>query len=186
MLVSDPEEFQAPLGFSPDGNFFLYSKRKKDRDDLWILPLTGDRKPRPFLATPALERIGQFSPNGRYVAYQSDETGRFEIYVATFPGAGNRWPISQNGGVEPRWSRDGTELFYFSPDNRLMAARVKTDGATFDVGVIQPLFQARILGLTYRYSVANDGKRFLVVAGLPQDLSPITILTNWTAELKKK
>ncbi|PYQ35283.1 MAG: hypothetical protein DMF55_07720 [Acidobacteria bacterium] len=186
MLASDPVEFQAPLGFSPDGNFFLYSKRKNDRDDLWILPLTGDRKPRPFLATPALERIGQFSPNGRYVAYQSDETGRFEIYVATFPGPGSRWPISQNGGVEPRWSRDGTELFYFSPDNRLMAARVKTDGATFDVGVIQPLFQARILGLTYRYSVANDGKRFLVVAGLPQDLSPITILTNWTAELPKK
>jgi Tol biopolymer transport system component len=185
-LASDPVEFQAPLGFSPDGNFFLYSKRKNERDDLWILSLTGDRKPRPFLATPALEPIGQFSPNGRYVAYQSDETGRFEIYVATFPGLGSRWQISQNGGVEPRWSGDGKELFYFAPDNRLMAAQVKTDGASFDVGVIQPLFQARSMGFTYRYDVANDGKRFLVVAGLPQDLSPITILTNWTAELPKK
>ena len=185
-LASDPVEFQAPLGFSPDGNFFLYSKRKNERDDLWILSLTGDQKPRPFLATPALEPIGQFSPNGRYVAYQSDETGRFEIYIATFPDPGSRWQISQNGGIEPRWSGDGKELFYFAPDNRLMAAQVKTEGATFDAGVIRPLFQARSMGFTYRYDVANDGKRFLVVAGLPQDLSPITVLTNWTAELTKK
>jgi Tol biopolymer transport system component len=138
------------------------------------------------MATPALEPMARFSPDGRYVAYQSDETGRFEIYVAAFPGPGGRWQISQNGGVEPRWSRDGTELFYLGPDNRLMAARVKTDGTTFDVGNIQPLFQMRSMGFTYRYDVANDGKRFLVVAGLPQDLLPITILTNWTAELPKK
>ncbi|HEV8610310.1 MAG TPA: protein kinase [Thermoanaerobaculia bacterium] len=186
MLVSDPVEFQAPLDFSPDGSFLLYSKRKDERDDLWLLPLTADRKPRPFLATPALEPIARFSANGRYVAYQSDETGRFEIYVATFPGQGGRWQISQNGGVEPRWSRDGKELFYFAPDNRLMAAQMNTDGTSIDVGVIHPLFQARALGFTYRYDVANDGKRFLVVGGLPQDLSPITILTNWTAELPKK
>jgi hypothetical protein len=186
MLVSDPVEFQAPLGFSPDGNFLLYSKRKNERDDLWLLPLTGDPKPRPYLATPALEPIARFSANGRHVAYQSDETGRFEIYVATFPGTGSRWQVSQNGGVEPRWSRDGKELFYFAPDNRLTAAQMNTDGTSIDVGVIQPLFQARALGFTYRYDVANDGKRFLVVGGLPQDLSPITILTNWTAELTKK
>jgi len=185
-LASDPVEFQAPLGFSPDGSFLLYSKRKKERDDLWILPLTGDRVPRPFMATPALEPLGRFSPNGRYIAYQSDETGRFEIYVAAFPGPGGRWPISQNGGVEPRWSGDGKELFYFAPDNRLMVARVNSDGASFDVGEIRPLFQTRSMGFTYRYDVANDGKRFLVVAGLPQDLSPITLLTNWTAELPKK
>ncbi|HEX9285799.1 MAG TPA: protein kinase, partial [Thermoanaerobaculia bacterium] len=79
VLVSDPVEFEAPLGFSPDGNFFLYSKRKNERDSLWILPLAGDRKSRPFMATPALEPMAQFSPNGRYIAYQSDETGRFEI-----------------------------------------------------------------------------------------------------------
>jgi serine/threonine protein kinase len=186
MLVSEPVEFQAPLSFSPDGNFFLYAKRKNERSGLWVLPLTGDRKPRLFMASPAIQQMARFSPNGRYVAYQSDETGRFEIYVATFPGPGSRWQISQNGGVEPRWSRDGKELFYFAPDNRLMAARVTTDGPTFDVGVIQPLFQARSLGFTYRYDVANDGKRFLVDAGLPQDPSPITIVTNWTAELPKK
>jgi len=186
MLVSDPVEFQAPLGFSPDGNFFLYSKRKNERDDLWIIPLTGERKPRPFLATPALEPMARFSPNGRYVAYMSDEAGRYDIYVAGFPGPSGRWQISQSGGSEPRWSSDGKELFFFAPDNRLMAAQVRTDGTSFDVGAIQPLFQTRSMGFSYRYDVAKDGKRFLVTAGLPQDLSPITILNNWTAELPKK
>jgi Tol biopolymer transport system component len=186
MLVSSPVEFQAPMDFSPDGRFFLYSKRADERDDLWILPLTGDAKPRPFLATAALEPIAKLSPSGRHVAYQSDETGRFEIYVTAFPVPGSRWQISQSGGVEPRWSRAGKELFFSGPDNRLMAAQVKTDGPTFDVGVIQPLFQTRSMGFSYRYDVANDGKRFLVVAGLPQDLSPITVLTSWTSELPKK
>ncbi len=185
-LASDPVEFEAPLDFSPDGSFLLYSKRKNERDDLFLLSLSGDRKPRPFLATPALEPIARFSPNGRYVAYQSDETGRFEVYVAMFPDLGGRSQVSQNGGIEPRWSRNGRELFFFAPDNRLMAAQVKTDSPTFEVGIIQPLFQARTMGFSYRYDVAVDGKRFLVTAGLPQDLAPITLLTNWIAELPKK
>jgi Tol biopolymer transport system component len=185
-LASDPVEFQAPLAFTRDGNSLLYSKRKGERDDLWILPLAGAGKPRPVLATPALEPLARFSPNGRYLAHQSDETGRFEIYVSTFPGPGSRWQVSQNGGVEPRWSRDGRELFFFAPDNRLMAARVNADGSSFEVGAIQPLFQTRSMGFSYRYDVADDGKRFLVVAGLPQELSPITIVTNWTGDLRKK
>jgi Tol biopolymer transport system component len=185
-LASDPVEFQAPMEFSPDGEFLLFSKRKNERDDLWILPLGGGGKPRPLLATPALEPLARFSPNGRYVAYQSDEIGRFEIYVAGFPVPGSRWQISQNGGVEPRWSRNGKELFFFAPDNRLMAAQLKTDGPSFEVGAIEPLFQTRSMGFSYRYDVSSDGKRFLVVAGLPQDLSPITLVTNWTAELAKK
>jgi len=185
-LASDPIEFEVPLSFSPDGGFLLYSKRKNERDDLWILPLTGDRRPRPFVATPALEPMAQFSPNGRYVAYMSDEAGRFDIYVAAFPGPSGRWQISQSGGVEPRWSRDGRELFFFAPDNRLMAAQVKTDGASFEVGAIQPLFQTRSLGFGFRYDGAKDGKRFLVVSGLPQDLAPITLVTNWTEALRTK
>ncbi|HEV8231568.1 MAG TPA: hypothetical protein VGQ75_04420, partial [Thermoanaerobaculia bacterium] len=185
-LASDPVDFEFPLSFSPDGRFLLYSKQGNQRDDLWILPLTGERKSQPFLVTPALEPMAQFSPNGRYVAYMSDEAGHYEIYVAGFPAPSGRWQISQSGGSEPRWSRDGKELFFFAPDNRLMAAQVKTDGANFEVGAIQPLFQTRSLGFGYRYDVANQGNRFLVVAGLPQDLSPITIVTNWTGELAKK
>ena len=185
-LVSHPVEFEVPLSFSPDGGFLLYAKRDNERDDLWLLPMTGDRKPRRFIATPALEPMAQFSSNGRYVAYMSDEAGRYDIHVAAFPGPGGRWQISQSGGSEPRWSRDGKELFFFAPDNRLMAAQVKIDGASFEVGAIQPLFQTRSLGFGYRYDAARDGKRFLVAAGLPQDLSPITLVTNWTAEFPKK
>ncbi|MGH9367791.1 MAG: protein kinase domain-containing protein, partial [Thermoanaerobaculia bacterium] len=185
-LASDPVEFEVPLSFSPDSRLLLYQKRKKERDDLWVLPLTGDRTPQPFAVTPALEQMGQFSPNGRYIAYMSDESGRFDIYVAAFPGPGGRWQVSQSGGSEPRWSRDGKELFFFAPDNRLMAAQVKTGGASFEVGAIQPLFQTRSMGFSFRYDVAKDGRRFLVASGLPQELSPITLVTNWTAELKKQ
>jgi len=186
-LASDPVEFQVPCSFSPDGRFLLYQHRKKSLDDLWVLPLAGERKPRPVAVSPAREASGQFSPNGRYVAYTSDESGRFDIYVVAFPGPGGRWQVSQNGGLEPRWSRDGRELFFFALDNRLMAAQVRTDAESFEVGAIQPLFQARAMGdPSFRYDVAPGGKRFLVTSGLPGELSPITIVTNWTAELKKK
>jgi len=163
----------------------MFQSRTQARDDLLILPLDGDPKPRAFAATPALEWLGQFSPNGRYVAYMSDEAGRFDVYVAAFPGPGGRWQVSQNGGREPRWSKDGKELFFFAPDNRLMAAEVKTSGETFEVGVIRPLFQVRVMGSGIRYDVGRDG-RFLVAGGLPQELSPITLVTNWTTGLEKK
>ena len=135
--------------------------------------------------TPDSETLGQVSPNGRYVAYQSDELGRYEIFVTTFPETGGRWQVSQNGGREARWSKDGRELYFFAPDNRLMAAEVRSDAPSFEVGAIRPLFQSRRMGLNYRYDVAKDGKRFLVNSGLPQEPSPITLVTNWTAGLKK-
>ncbi len=185
-VATDPLEYQAPTGFSPDGRFLLYEKQKNQRYDLMAVALDGDRAPRPVAATPAYEALGQVSPNGRYVAYMSDESGRFDIYVTTFPEPGARWQVSQSGGWEPRWSKDGKELFFFAPDNRLMAAEVKGDASSFEVGAIRPLFQSRRMGLTFRYDVAKDGKRFLVNSGLPQDPSPITLVTNWTAELEKK
>ncbi len=185
MLVEEPEELQIPNSFSPDGRFLLFHVGKRGQDDLMYISLTGDRTPKTLAASKALEGWGQFSPNGRYVAYVSDESGRPDVYVAAFPGPGSRWQVSQNGGREPRWAKDGRELFFFAPDNRLMAAQVKTDGETFEVGSIQPLFQTRAVGNDYRYDVAKDGKRFLVVGGLPQEPSSITLVTNWTAGLKK-
>ena len=186
VVATDPLEYQAPTGFSPDGRFLLYEKQKQQRTDLMAVPLDGVGTPRPVAATPASEALGQVSPDGRYVAYMSDESGRFEIYVTTFPEAGGRWQVSQSGGREPRWSQDGRELFFFAPDNRLMAAQVRSDGPSFEVGSIRPLFQSRRMGLEFRYGVAKDGKRFLVNGGLPQEPSPITLVTNWTAEVEKK
>jgi Tol biopolymer transport system component len=185
-LISDPAQYEYPCSFSPDGTVLLYQSRKSGRDDLWALSLAADRTARPVATTPALEYLGQFSPDGRYVAYMSDESGRFEIYVVPFPGPGGRWQVSQNGGVEPRWKEDGRELFFFATDNRLMAAQVKTDRGGFEVGAIVPLFQSRTMGTGFRYDVANDGNRFLITTGLQQPTSPITLVTNWTAELPKK
>ena len=185
-LLADVSEWEVPTGFSPDGRFLLVQKRKEDRDDLFVLPLEGDRTLRPVVTTPALETMGQFSPNGRYIAYVSDESGREEIYVTPFPGPGRTWQVSQNGGTEPRWRGDGKELFFFAPDNRLIAAQVKTDGDSFEVGEFKPLFRARLMGVGFRYDVSKDGQRFLVNSGIPDEISPITLLTNWTAELARK
>ncbi|MBC8645556.1 MAG: serine/threonine-protein kinase, partial [Thermoanaerobaculia bacterium] len=185
LLLSEAVEWQAPNSFSPDGRFLLFQKRKAERDDIWALPLSGDRTPQPIAVSDALEIMGQFSADGRYIAYVSDGSGRDEIYVTAVPGPSDHWQVSQNGGTEPRWRKDGKELFFFAPDNRLMAAEVKSEGRPFEVGALQPLFQARIMGLGYRYDVAKDGQRFLVNSGLPEELSPITLVVNWTAGLPK-
>ncbi len=185
-IVADRPGRVYPCSFSPEAGFLVFLAQKDSQSDLWVLPLQGDRRAFPLVASPAVEQDAQFSPNGRYLAYVSDESGRLETYVMAFPGPGARWQVSQNGGIEPRWRPDGKELFFFTPDNRLMAAHLQADSESFKVGGIDSLFQARSMGFGYRYDVAADGQRFLVATGLPQELSPITLLTNWTAELKKK
>jgi Tol biopolymer transport system component len=186
ILAKDPRALQMPTSFSPDGRFLLFERRRGQDDDVWALPLEGEPTPRPVGASPAFEALAQVSPNGRYVAYMSDESGRFDIFVTTFPEAGGRWQVSQGGGVEPRWSADGKEIFFFAPDNRLMAAEVKAETGNFEARAIHPLFQARLMGMSFRYDVSNDGKRFLVTSGLPQPISPITLVTNWTSGLETK
>jgi Tol biopolymer transport system component len=186
IVATNPVDNENPTGFSPDGRFLLIDHRENRRDDILLLPVDGGSKAERLASTPAVEGLAQVSPNGRYVAYMSDESGRFDIYVTTFPRGGGRWQVSQNGGREPRWSKDGKELFFFTPDNRLMAADVGTDGPTFQVGALRPLFQSRQFGIGFRYDVSRDGKRFLVHSGLPEEIQPITLVTNWTAELEKK
>ena len=114
--------------------------------DLWTQPLTGDGKPSPWLNTPFTETLGQFSPDGRWVAYQSNESGPFEIYVQPFPAANAKWQISTEGGTMPRWRADGKELFFIAPDAKLMAAAVTASDATFEAAPPVALFQTRIVG----------------------------------------
>jgi Tol biopolymer transport system component len=178
-----------PGSWSPDGRFILYvtgATTPHTGNDLFILPLSGDRKPYPFLQTQFNERYGQFSPDGRWVAYFSNESGKYEVYVAPFPGPGGKWQISTGGGSFPRWRRDGTEIFYLAPDNKLMAAAVDGKAGTFEVGVVKPLFQTRVTGSRYEYDVSADGQRFLINTAPVQAASaPITVVLNWTAGLKK-
>ncbi len=177
-----------PDSWSPDGRFVLYESLGSSRSsELFVLPLTGDRKPFPLLQTQFGERDGQISPDGRWVAYRSNESGRNEIYVAPFPGPGGKWQISNAGGIQPRWRHDGSEIFYLTPDNRLMAASINGKGAGIEVGAVKPLFATRsVLVGSYQYDVSADGQRFLIDTSPEQATSaPITVVLNWTAGLKK-
>jgi eukaryotic-like serine/threonine-protein kinase len=177
-----------PVSWSPDGRFILYiGTGTTTGNDLFVLPLSGDRKPFPFLNTQFNEGPGQFSPDGRWVVYASNESGRYEVYVAPFPGPGGKWQISTSGGVWPRWRHDGTEIFYLGLDNKLMAAAVNGKGASFEVGAVKPLFATRTtFGFRYSYDVSPDGQRFLINTVPEQATSaPITVVLNWTAGLKK-
>ena len=186
LLLEDNFE-KRPLSWSADGRFILYaSTGGPTGSDLFVLPLSGDRKPVPFLQTPFLETAAEFSPDGRWVAYRSNESGRTEIYVSPFPGPGGRRQISTSGGDWPRWRGDGGEIFYLAPDDRLMAASVNGRGATFEVGAANPLFETRKGGRGHFYAVTADGQRFLINIRPEQAAPvPVTVVVNWTAGLPK-
>src|SRR5262245_13115874 len=150
-----------PSDWSPDGRFITYSPSASS-SDVWILPLTGDRKPFALVQTPFSERNGAFSPDGRWIAYQSNETGQSQVYVRPFPPTAKKWLVSIDGGEQPTWRGDGKELFFLAPDSKMMAATVDTS-RQFETGTPQALFVAPALGPTNsrQYAVSKDGKRFL-------------------------
>jgi Tol biopolymer transport system component len=156
--------------------------------DLWVLPMSGDKRPFPFLKTPFEEREGQFSRDGKWIAYESNESGRFEIYVQPFPGPGGKFRVSSNGGAQPRWHKNGKEIFYVSLDSKMMAVPVKLspDGLSLETGTPAVLFPVRIAGgplfgsSKQQYAVSSDGQRFLVnLAADERATSPITLIFNW-------
>jgi eukaryotic-like serine/threonine-protein kinase len=178
--------------WSPDGQFVVYASFDPEtRWDCWLLPLMGDRKPRPLLHTAFNERQLQFSPDGRWIAYTSDLSGRNEVYIQEFPASGAPRSISRDGGAQPRWRRDGRELFYMAPDQKLMAVAIKTSPA-FEADSPNPLFQVHvdmsqgIDGIRNHYDVTGDGQRFLVNTVVEEPPSAvITVILNWTAALKQ-
>jgi Tol biopolymer transport system component len=178
-----------PTDWSADGHFVVYDAPDfKTGVDVWVLPTTGDRKPFPMLRSEFNEQQGRVSPDGQWIAYTSDETGRPEVYVQSFPTPGGKWPISTSGGADPRWRRDGKELFFISSDRKLMAVDIQAE-STFQAGLPRPLFDVRVSGLTdvrTHYAVAADGRRFLVNTIDETDVAaPITVVLNWTARLKQ-
>jgi eukaryotic-like serine/threonine-protein kinase len=185
LLFSDERE-KAPVSWSPDGQLLLYQAVGGVGlvADLWVVPLFGDRKARLFLQSAA---GGQFSPDGRWVVYGSNESGKPEVYVAPFPRPGGKWLISTAGGHAPRWRADGNEIFYLGLDNTLMSATVNGKGETFEVGVVKPLFRPRLgPGGPTPYDVARDGHHFLMnLISEKAAPAPITVVLNWTAALKK-
>ena len=159
--------------------------------DVWVLPMSDDpaaRKPQPFLRSPFTESNARFSPDGRWVAYVSNETGSSEVYVTRFPGPSGKWLVSSGGGNYPRWRADGRELFYIARNGTLMAAAVNGQGADFDVNGTTPLFELHPgTGGGYPYDVSADGKHFLVnTIGEATAQPPITLVVNWASGLRKR
>lgn len=189
LIVKSPYQ-KYPDDISRDGKFLLYEHTNpKTKFDLWLMPMSGDQNPRPLLVTPANECHAQFSPNVKFYAYVSDESGKAEVYVRSFNGRG-KWQISNGGGDQPQWRRDGKELFYFSGDSKLMSVPVSTDSNAFQAGVPQPLFQVSMpftpTGARNYYQPLSDGQRLLF--NLPAQeatASPITVAVNWVSQLKK-
>jgi serine/threonine protein kinase/Tol biopolymer transport system component len=174
--------------WSPDGRYVIGSvPQQTTGDDLWLIPLDGDKKPFKFLGPPSDQLHANFSPDGHFVAYTSNESGRFQVYVQTFPLSDRKWQVSTDGGYEPRWRADGREIYYLSEDRKLMTVAV---GAGPSFAVPKTLFQTRVPeGITSRrthYVPSGDGQRFLVnTQNLDASPNPITVVLNWQAELKK-
>ncbi len=181
LLVASPEA-KIVHGWSSDGRFILYEVQDPQTDrDLWVVPVEGDRKPFPIAHTPFAEANGKFSPDGRWIAYDSNESGQYEVYVQPFPGPGGKLQVSTGGGGIRQWRRDGKELFYSGLNNRVMAAPITVNGATLKAGTPATLFTIASGGIFVFAS--PDGQRFLV-SNVTADPSPVTVLLNWAGGKK--
>jgi Tol biopolymer transport system component len=171
--------------WSSDGRFILYQEANaKTQMDLWVLPLFDDKKPVALEQSGFNEGQGKFSPDGHWIAYVSNESGNNQVYVRNFPPGGGKWMVSINGGTQPRWRKDGKELFYLGPANKLMAVQVKSDGTNFEVGTAVPLFEANIAGVGPNsgggYVVTHDGQRFLLNLDPKESKpTPMIVVENW-------
>jgi eukaryotic-like serine/threonine-protein kinase len=177
-----PDRF--PTDWSRDGKYVIYGRGP----DLWFVTLPELRATQ-FLKASSTLKSGRFSPDGKWVAYASNESGHWEIYVTSFPEAHGKWQVSNTGGDQPRWRSDGKELFYLSNDSKIMSVPVKT-GSNFDAGTPTVLFQAnpREMFATselFSYDVSNDGQKFLINTQLKTEMTPMSVVLNWNAKLSK-
>ena len=180
-----------PMSWSPDGRAVLYVTRNQSRD-MFLLPLSGERKPVQVVPTLSDESHGQVSPDGKWIAYQSPETSKMEIYVRPFPRGEGKWKVSTAGGTWPRWRRDSKELFYVgkSVGGKLMAVEIRTNGepsspkALFDFNSIGALPHSFIY---HTYAVSADGQRFLIPSpassSAEETASPVVVVLNWQSGL---
>jgi len=189
-VVESGLSLMSSLDWSTDGRFVFYCRPGENGlPDIWVLPLDGERPGAPFIQSPSTEYAPQLSPDGRWLAYTSNESGREQVYVERFPEGGSKRQISYDGGAQPRWRGDGKELFYVGIDARVMAVPVSGSTA-LEAGVPVALFQSRMPGASYTsaghtYDVTADGQRFLANVTVTELGPPITIITNWTAALRK-
>jgi len=172
----------SPRDWSSDGRYIIFNVvDPKTKQDIWVLPLSGDRKPFPYLNTEFEEVDAKLSPDGRWLAYQSDESRRDEIYVQSFPTPGGKWKVSINGGEIPRWSRDGKELFFMAADHKMMAAAVKQANGKFETSVPKPLFDMPDVDF---FDVSKDGRFLIPVPTQQSGSGRLNVVINWTGGLR--
>jgi eukaryotic-like serine/threonine-protein kinase len=200
LVLESADASSSPRSVSPDGRYLAYEKHMDQNQavsHIWALPLSGNGKPDdeklheaasfPIVQDAFDERAPIISPDGKWLAYQSNESGRPEIYITAFPAGGAKWQVSSNGGSTPKWRRDGKELFFLDPQDNMVAVDVTTPGNTVKLGAPHALFQAVGIQRDFGpYDVSADGKKFLINSGnLKEGTNPVTLVQNWTAELKK-
>jgi len=190
-VLETPGSELEPYSVSPDGRYIAYQffmGSKSNANDVWALPMFGDRKPFPVVNTPFNEVDPAISPDGKWVAYLSNDTGQYEVYIKPFPSGEGKWQVSTTGsrGLAV-WRGDGKELYFLSIGGKMTAVEVREKGASLELGTPQELFQANTFSITGTpFAASADGKRFLINGTTAQTASqPLTLVTNWTADLKK-
>jgi eukaryotic-like serine/threonine-protein kinase len=181
LLDGAHEEY--PDSWSANGSLLYERVEPATTWDLWVLP-PGGAAPVPFIREPARQEYGRFSPEGRWVSYQSNDSGREEVYVVPFPGPGDKIQLSINGGRFARWRQDGKEIFYVAADQKLMAVALDGSTGALTPRAPVPLFQIDPIARDWPYDVSGDGQRFIVNTRIKQMTgTPLTVIVNWTAGL---
>jgi eukaryotic-like serine/threonine-protein kinase len=190
LLLEGDSTNRNPLDWSADGKFLLIGVGDlSSTGRIWVLSLAGDRKAVPVTQSAFQAISAKFSPDGHWLAYSSNESGRQEVYVMPFGSGTGKWQISSSGGTQPVWRRDGKELFYWSTDNNLMSVPITLKPGLVEVGAAHPLFRFNnpvgVIGVVSPYDVTTDGQRFVLITTPQQTPRPVTLVTNWMADLKQ-
>jgi len=191
--VLKSEGFKSPVGWSSDGRYFVYVASGQGGDfDIWAEPQSGERTPQRLLETPFNEAFVTISSDSQWLAYASNETGRYDIYVQSFPKGTIKQQVSIAGGIMPKWSADGRKLYFLAPDSTLNFVSIKPVGSSLEVGSPSLLFPVRVVGggiyiggQARNYDVSADGRFIIKLAGEEPASSPITLILNWASSLKK-
>ena len=191
IVLKTNDTLELVAGASPDGRYLVYTRRDLKNNEsnfqIWALPLFGDGKPIPIVQSPFEAQFPAVSPDNKWMVYQGNESGRREIYITAFPAGGAKWQVSTNGGTWPKWRRNGKELLFLDPSDKMMAVDLNTTGSVIHLGIPHGLFQTVGIQRDYGpYDVTADGKKFLLNSGnLKEGSDPFTLVLNWPAELKK-